>query len=73
MAGRYQGCHVFEDTDSGAQLKIEVLWQSNGWFWRRVEESRRRLLSPTSASALANAGAFFGTLLSCDGGQPRGE
>jgi hypothetical protein len=62
MAGRYQGCHVFEDTDSGAQLKIEVLWQSNGWFWRRVEEPSGNAVGPfmTSTEAYESAkGALF--------------
>jgi hypothetical protein len=37
VAGRYQGCHVFRDED-GRQLGVEVFWQTNGWYWRCIED-----------------------------------
>jgi len=36
LAGRYQGSHVLMD-QHGQSRRVEVFWQGNGWFWRRVE------------------------------------
>ena len=37
MAGRYQGSHIFDDEFGRGQRSIEVIWQSNGWFWRACQ------------------------------------
>ena len=59
MAGRYQGCHVFQDTGSGGHLNIEVFLQTSGWFWRRVEDSapRSEAVGPFTTSTEAYEGA----------------
>ena len=62
MAGRYQGSHIFNDESGRALRSIEIIWQSNGWFWR-PSQYHGDAVGPfnTSSEAFQNAKAAHGS------------